>query len=916
LAPASDSRDLGVVGQSEADHPLLRAAVEDPRNGGLVLTGCLSLETHPWLADHSVHGATLFPGTAFLELALCAAAQVGADCVEELTLEAPLPFSPDRSVALQVWLSGPDGNGQREVEIHSRPVAAADDRRADPPTWIRHAKGVLSERLVSLPRRADAWPPPNAEALEIEHLYDRLAERGFVYGSAFQGLRAAWKDGETVYAEVSLPEDQALDAARFSVHPALLDTSLHAAVDLVLRSADETGDDRLPLPFAWRGVGIVSSGASSLRVRISEEDHSLAVTDEAGAPVLAAEELLSRPVSAGQLKSGRRPQTLHRVEWQRRGDRVPVDSPQRLAILGDADGVARGGETYPDLGAFSRAIEAGEDAPDLLVVVIPRKEPGGVPLPDASYALAGEVLSLLQGALAATGLVDTRLVILTREAVAVRQGDVLDLVAAPVWGLVRSAISEHPSRFALIDSDGSADSDGALEAALALTDEEPQLALRAGVALVPRLVRAGSGGDDAPAPLDPERTVLVTGGLSGLGSLVARHLVESGEARHLLLVSRSGPKAAGAVELRDELEQLGATVTIRACDVSDRAGLERLLAAIPAEHPLGAIVHSAGVLDDGMLASLDRERLARTMRPKVDAAWHLHELTAGLDLSQFVLFSSAAGLLGGAGQGNYAAANHFLDALAALRRARGLPAISLAWGLWGQQSRLAGEPQGDAATDTRLISQIRQRLGFVPLASDEGLELFDAARARGEQLLALARFDGAALRGLAEAGRLAPVLRGLVQRVSRREARQSSLPQRLGEIPAEKRREVVSDLVRAHAAAVLGFASVQDVDPEKVFQELGFDSLGAVELRNRLTAATGMDLSPTLAFDFPSVLALAEHLLAEASPAEAEAGTTETKEEENAERELIEEIDSMDIDELIEETLDGEPLETEGGDRT
>ncbi|HXR30387.1 MAG TPA: type I polyketide synthase, partial [Solirubrobacterales bacterium] len=391
------------------------------------------------------------------------------------------------------------------------------------------------------------------------------------------------------------------------------------------------------------------------------------------------------------------------------------------------------------------------------------------------------------------------------------------------------------------------------------------LALREGRVLAPRLARVtGEAGPNA-AEIDPASTVLITGGTSGIGTLIARHLAEAHGARQLLLVSRRGPDAPGAAELAAELEGLGAEVRIAACDVSDRRALEKLLASVPKEHPLGAVIHCAAVLDDGVLEALDAERLERVFAPKAEAAWHLHELTKDAGLSQFILFSSAAGLLGGAAQGNYAAANAFLDALAAKRRAEGLPASSLAWGLWWQQSGAVDMQKLQPGQIEQMAEQIRTRLGFAPMAPAQGLELFDAARHRGEALLAPAVFDGTVLRAQAQQGSLPALLRQLVGRPRGRDVEIGSLTGRLGSMPEAQQREYVLGLVRSHAASVLGHASPTAVEPDRAFKELGFDSLAAVELRNRLNRATGLSLAPALAFDYPTVTQLAEYLLAEAS---------------------------------------------------
>ncbi|MGA2164865.1 MAG: SDR family NAD(P)-dependent oxidoreductase, partial [Solirubrobacteraceae bacterium] len=360
-----------------------------------------------------------------------------------------------------------------------------------------------------------------------------------------------------------------------------------------------------------------------------------------------------------------------------------------------------------------------------------------------------------------------------------------------------------------------------------------------------------------PAGIDRERTVLITGGASGLGRLVARHLVAEHGARHLMLVSRRGADAPGAAELQEELAAMGASVTVAACDVADRAELARLIDAIPPEHALGMVVHAAAALDDGVVESLTAEQVERVWAPKAAAAWYLHELTADLDLSAFVLFSSAAGTFGAPGQGNYAAANAFVDGLAAYRRARGLPATSLAWGLWEQATSLTGElGEGDLA---RI-----ERGGLRALPTEEGLALFDAARAGSEALVLPVGLDWAAVRGGARAGLLPALLRGLVRAPARRAlAAGGSLARRLAGAPRSEHREIVLRTVLVHAAAVLGHDSPDAIEAQRAFKDLGFESLSAVELRNRLSTATGLRLPATLIFDHPTPAALARHLLEE-----------------------------------------------------
>ncbi len=367
-----------------------------------------------------------------------------------------------------------------------------------------------------------------------------------------------------------------------------------------------------------------------------------------------------------------------------------------------------------------------------------------------------------------------------------------------------------------------------------------------------------------PAPLGCDGTVLVTGGTGVLGGLVARHLAAEHGVRHLLLVSRRGEAAEGARELRAELESQGAVVRVQACDVAVRAELEQLLATIPAEHPLCGVVHAAGVLDDGVIESLTEERLRAVLTPKLDAAWHLHELTEGMDLAMFVLFSSAAGVFGSPGQGNYAAANAFLDALAAYRRVRGLPGSSLAWGLWESASSMTGHlSEGDIAR--------MARAGMRPLSSVDGLRLLDVAWRGSEALMLPIPLELPALRAQHGAGVLPQLFAGLVSASAQRAsgAGGGSLARRLAMTSEHEREGVVLELVRVQVAMVLGHSSPTSIDLQRSFKELGFDSLTAVELRNRLNVATGLRLPATLVFDYPTPAAVTAHLLGEIAGAQA-----------------------------------------------
>jgi polyketide synthase 12 len=353
--------------------------------------------------------------------------------------------------------------------------------------------------------------------------------------------------------------------------------------------------------------------------------------------------------------------------------------------------------------------------------------------------------------------------------------------------------------------------------------------------------------------------VLITGGTGDLGARVARHLARERGVRRLLLTSRRGLEAPGAAELADELRELGAEPRVVACDAADRDQVSALLDTIPGEHPLTAVIHTSGVLDDAVVESLTPEQVERVLAPKVDAALVLDELTRSSDLTEFVLFSSDTGALGSPGQGNYAAANVFLDALAERRRAEGLPAQSLAWGLWSDATGMASH-LGEAE-----IARLA-RYGIAAMTGEE-LELFDRARASAEPVVAPTRLEMPALRAAASAGTLPPVMRDLVrERPRRRRDSGRSLEQQLAGVPEDERESVVLRLVTEHAAAVLGHDDPETLDPERKFKELGFDSLAAVELRNRLSQVSGVRLPSTLVFDHPSPAAVARYVLRKLAP--------------------------------------------------
>ncbi|MEV6766746.1 thioester reductase domain-containing protein [Streptomyces sp. NPDC051105] len=817
--------DLGSLGLQTTEHPLLGAAVSLAGSDSVVFSGRISVRSHPWLAGHMSDGVPVVPDAALVEMGVRAGDEVGCTVLERLVVDVPVTLPAEGALDLQVLVSEPDEAGRRTLGIHSRPHGSEGQ-------WTRHAFGDLTAMSGERPFTLAAWPPPDVVHVEIP-------------GTAWAGRR----DDET-YASLELPEDARSDAALYGIHPALLDAA--ARID---GGGTVTGSE-------WHGVRLHASGAPALRARVARAaggDLSLRLADETGKPVLSVRSLVlpSDPAERVRHARTRTHDSLFHIRW------TPLawaeeSTELRWGTLGqEAATTLPGAPRFPTVSDVAAGTEVDavllEAAPDSLA------DPAAT-----AGAVTAHVLDVLQQWLADDRLADAKLVILSRGAVSV-DGATPDVGLAPVWGLVRSAQEENPGRIVLVDVEPTADATAALTAA-ALSDE-PQLAVRDGHAYVPRMVRASpprSSAEQRPAlpgtarPSMAEGTVLITGGTGSLGALVARHLVSAYQVRHLLLLSRSGPTAAGADELRAELLRLGAhDVTVLGCDVADREEVAAALARIPAERPLTAVFHTAGAVQDGVISALGAEHLARVLRPKAEAAWHLHELTRDVDLSAFVLFSSIAGVLGSPGQANYAAANVFLDALAEFRGACGLPATSVAWGLWAQASGMLGH----------LDAQDLQRIadsGFPAIEATEGLRMLDAALALRTPTVIATPVDLPVLR--AGRGPAMPLLRGLVRKPWRPSVRTGSgavdsLERHLETLPEAERRDFVLGWVREEIAATVGRESGDDIGEHQAFAELGFDSLMSVTLRNRLASAVTGALPASLVFDHPTPARLTDYLL-------------------------------------------------------
>ncbi|MFF4070868.1 thioester reductase domain-containing protein [Streptomyces chartreusis] len=854
-ALAAGSRDADGFGLDGTDHPFIGAALFAGDRDEALFTARLSARMDPLLAAHAVAGETVVPSAVLAELAVRAGDETGCTSVDELVVDTPLVLPTTGALHLQVRVGEPDDTGRRVLTVHARP----DDPGA---SWTRHAHGLLSDTPLVPPAESGpttSWPPADAESLKPpvtsesttpSPFYDRFTAADIHYGTPYQGLTSAWRRDGDLFAEVTLPSDPASRAEGFGLHPALLEAALQP-----LYAA------RLPgRPHAvtrWRGLRLYATGADTLRVHLAplpdaDDTYAVRLTDPAGQTVAVADSVTVGPVRADALRAARSRDrdALHHVEWTAR--------PLPSAAL---NWLTLGSATHPDVPAVTAAVAGGQ----IGAVRLDLTTPAGQSAQDAARDTVGRALAHARQWLAEEALSATPLVVVTRGAVAVTgDEDVTDPAAAAAWGLLRSAQSEAPGRIVLVDAESDVGQD-ALSAVVA--SGEPQAAIRVigpdGAATrihVPRLLRTPvpEPKADGSTVWDPAGTVLITGGTGSLGAHFARHLVARHGVRRLLLVSRRGPDAPGAAELSSELRALGATVTVAALDVADRAALTDVLAAIPAEHPLRGVVHTAGVLDDGVIAAQTPHRLDAVLRPKADAAWALHELTRDADLTAFVLFSSVAAAIGGPGQSTYAAANAHLDALAAHRAASGLPATSIAWGLWEQATGLTG---GLSETDLKRIA----RSGFRTVPEELGTALFDLALDTGRPYLVATPLDLPVLRRQPQVPAL---LRSLVRVPVRATARGAdeagpALADRLAGLDESEQHKVVLDAVAAEIARVLGRTDTTGTDPERPLQSSGFDSLTSVELRNRLATLTGLRLPATLVFDHPTPRALATYLRTE-----------------------------------------------------
>lgn len=841
---AVEHEDTGDLG-----HGILLHVTSIPGTSKIICSGNLSETRQPWLRDHVVGGQIIVPAAAFTEIALRASRECtdtnDSMILDEFTFVAPLALDPKEQVGMQiqVLMGEPDEYGTRSVIVYSRPNGAPTQQEL-----TRHATGTLKlawlskaagdESVKTVPIICEDAHQDYGKRVDVSRAYGVLADAGISYGPSFRCVRAVWhpnvegQDKNELRAHINPP---GIQNQKYALHPALLDAAIHAP----LLAAPDTAVGKIRLPFLFRGVRIFGTGSiGSVIARIcelGENRFSVTLTDKStGALVAEMSEVVTRPWR-GPATTPQTTGDLYRLEW--------IESTQ---VETSADCKEPSLETDE---LYRIRSSCGDGA---------RVESGV--LENNVHETVARVLGVIQKWSAKKAYAGGRLVIVTEKA---SLDSDPDLVAAAVWGFVRSAQAElSGGRIVLVDLDGSQESEAALLPAL--VSKEEVFAIRKGTVMIPRLDKVSAASTHLPvspetsastSTLNVSGTVLITGGTGGLGAMLSRHIARTYGARNLLLVSRSGIKAPGALQIHDELSSADVFVRVEECDCSDRKQLATLFAnnISQGRPPITAIIHCAGVIDDAVLSSQSPERVSHVLRPKVDAAWHLHEL-APATVRSFVLFSSFVGILGNEGQAAYTAGNAFLDALARFRVSRGLPALSLAWGPWLNETGMAAENR---------LKAHNPRLGnSKPLTDQQGIQLFDMAVEKSTPSLPV-------LAPLLVEGTLPLMSEGAGTASRTKFPSQSGASKwltRLAKVPPEQRDDELLSLVRGEVAAVLGY---QDKDLlNRPLADLGFDSSTSVLLSNRLRRLTGLgDLPVTLALDYDSLPALVRYLSGRLEPA-------------------------------------------------
>ncbi len=878
-----------------------------------------------FLRDHGVYGQILMPGAAYVEMGLAAGAalfEAAGGTVDELTFSQAL-FLPEEGERRVHLLYTPEGERAGRFEIFSQEERSGEAE----PSWILHAHGKLSaaasapgERLELQRLRAKL-----AREVPVDSYYEKLSQAGLSYGPSFRGIRGLWRGENEVLGQLGLSGAAAADAERYSLQPALLD----ACFQMVGAVLDEEGDAAY-LPVGVGRVRVHLAGRREVwaHAKLSRSEDpkgpgftcDIELSTAEGDRVATVERLLLRRITRESLLGARSKHLqnwLYELEWQSRPLEAQAGAPgeqaagtasgtaARCLILADEAGVGgRLAERLQGRGWRVVTVKAGERghgadrerAEALLAMLRSDAAQGpmhvvdlwsldgagaGLDVSEEAFRHGTRVLELAQALIRAKGT-KTSLWLMTRGAQATSDGEqITGLSGAVLWGLGKAITREHPElqcRRVDLDPGAPAQEIEQLQAELLGGSSEDEIALRGNTRRVPRLVRSRrlrlSSGE---ASLRPDASYLITGGLGGLGLVVAERMAERG-ARHLVLLGRREPGAEALSRLA-ALVKRGVNVQSLQCDVSVASELERAFAGLSGRlPPIRGVVHSAGVIDDGLFVQMTPERLARVFAPKVSGGWNLHRVLQGLELDFFVLFSSASSLIGSAGQASYVAANAFLDGLAHYRRSMGLPGLSLNWGAWAEVGMAAEE-------------QARRRmeqLGFGVIPTAEGLQLFEQALGLGGQLGVLP-VDWAVL---GRRGR-SPLFEAFIEKAS--PAASEGIRQKLERLPPKERRGALRAHVGELVNGVLGRPPAEPLDPGQGFFEFGMDSLMSVELRNVLQRSLGASLPATVAFDNPTVNGLVDYLAAEVlgMASEETAPVREAAEDKDLD-ELLADVDSLD----------------------
>ena len=849
----------------------------DAPDGPVTFESTFASTRPAYLDHHRVFGAAVFPAAGFVELALAAGQRVFGSSnftLDDIEIPRALVLPDAGTITVQTIVTRQDA-GRYAFTIQSPGVGTGA---------VIHVTGRMSavgeptvDRLADLTAQLKACP----EELDVPQVYRAYADRGVVFGADFRALRQLRRGSGRALAHVQLPDRLLQDLGAHCIHPVLLDgcfQSSAAAWFLGEHSATY-------LPVSVERVELIRSPTSDVwclaRPRSSDAKGAsrvvdLEIFDASGARVANVTGLALRASNAAALLRASDSSVpdwsrwLYALEWREVPRRGAAQETRRWLLLADRQGVGRRlaerlraqGDEVVEMARGDRGLP-GSIAQPVHVVHLWSLDAGeavesGVSIPDTALENCESVLSLLSARQPAHPLSLAGLWLVTRGAQAVTSGEVVAVEQSPLWSLDRVIALEHPDLAgACIDLDpnqADAAAAGSLFEELSAGPDRSGVAFRGGkryeVRLVPRPLDARA----ARTPrIDGDASYLVTGGFGALGSMVADWLVSSG-ARHLVLCGRREPSAR-VRQMIGELERRGARVMVRQVDVSDKRAVEELIETVAASMPpLRGIVHAAGVLEDATLQQSDARMLTRVFAPKVAGAWNLHTLTRDVPLEFFVCFSSAAAMIGSAGQGLYAAANGFMDALAARREVMGLCGVSISWGAWSESGMAA------AAAD-RVQARWASR-GVASVSPRTGLEILGRLAAGPTANVGILPIDWDTYLPATYGGRVPPLFEALARRpAAAAQEAAHGLRHELECASVDEARTRLVDLVRAEIMSTLALPNPDAIGPRVSFFDLGLDSLTAIELRHRLCSRLGAEIGSTIIFDYPTLEQLGDQLL-------------------------------------------------------